>query len=109
MNVEHKENYCIVKDTGHDLQSFLLQLTQEHKDFQQHNLIVDISLHGNVAVKEINAFLPLAKAHSKGKKSFVILADADFNKASDKLAIVPTLQEARDMIEMDEIERDLGF
>ena len=30
-------------------------------------------------------------------------------KCQTKLVVVPTLQEAHDIIEMDEIERDLGF
>jgi hypothetical protein len=44
----------------------------------------------------------------KNKKSFVIVAsNIDFNKVSDKITVVPTLQEAHDIIEMEEIERDL--
>ncbi|RZJ72932.1 ribonuclease Z [Flavobacterium sp.] len=109
MKVENKGNICIVKDNQHDLTAFLMKLTHEHKTFEKSNLIVDVSHHSGISVKEINAFLPLSKTHKKGKKSFVIIANVDFNKASEKLVIVPTLQEAHDVIELDEIERDLGF
>lgn len=109
MKVEQKGNTCIIKHTQDDLTAFLMKLTHEHKTFEKCNLIIDISRHKELSVKEINAFLPLSKSHVKAKKSFVIVADVDFNKASDKLVIVPTVQEAHDMIEMDEIERDLGF
>ena len=55
-------------------------------------------------------FSDLSKAHQKGKKSFVIVADGiDFNVVPTKLIVVPSLQEAHDIIEMEEIERDLGF
>lgn len=87
-----------------------MKLTHEHKTFANVNLVIDLTHSKSISVKEMNAFLPLSKEHKKAKKSFVIVAeDFDFNTASDKLEIVPTRQEAFDMIEMDEIERDLGF
>ena len=50
------------------------------------------------------------RRHKKNKKSFVIvISDFDFNAISDKLIVVPSLLEAHDIIEMEEIERDLGF
>ena len=62
------------------------------------------------SIKDINSFLPLSKIHKKSKKSFVIVtSDFDFNAVSRKLTVVPSILEAHDIIEMDEIERDLGF
>ena len=110
MKVETKGHTTTIKDTQGDLTAFLMKLTHEHKSFEKQNLIVDLSGSKNPSVKEVNAFLPLSKAHRKGKKSFVIvISDFDFNKASDKLSIAPTRLEAHDTIEMEEIERDLGF
>lgn len=110
MKVEQKGNTTIIKDTQGDVAAFLMKLRHEHKTFSKANLVIDLTQNPTVSVKEMNAFLPLSKDHKKCKKSFVIVAeDFDFNKASDKLEIVPTRQEAFDIIEMDEIERDLGF
>ena len=110
MKVETKGHTTTIKETQGDLTAFLMKLTHEYKSFEKHHLILDVSSCKNPSVKEINAFLPLSKAHKKAKKSFVIVAaDFDFNKASDKLAVVPTKLEAHDLIEMEEIERDLGF
>jgi hypothetical protein len=39
----------------------------------------------------------------------LVVNDFDFNKVPTSLAIVPTKLEAHDIIEMEEIERDLGF
>jgi hypothetical protein len=39
----------------------------------------------------------------------LVAADLDYNQFDANLVVVPTLQEAFDLIEMDEIERDLGF
>jgi hypothetical protein len=109
MKVDTKGGTTVITDTKSNLTAFLMKLTHEYKSFEKKNVIVDISGHKVVTIKEINSFLPLSKIHNKAKKSFVLVADVDFNSASDKLVIVPTVQEAYDMIEMDEIQRDLGF
>ena len=110
MKVEQKGHTVMIKDTQGDLVSFLMKVTHEYKTFEKHNMIVDLSLHKDLTVKAIDSFLPLSKAHRKAKKSFVIVADGvDFNEVSDKLLLVPSMLEAHDMIDMEEIERDLGF
>ena len=54
--------------------------------------------------------MPLSAQHKKSKKSFVIVVpDFDYNAIPEKLTVVPSLLEAHDIIEMEEIERDLGF
>lgn len=109
MKVETKGHTTTIRDTQGDLVSFLMKVTHEYKTFEKHNIILDISTHADLSVKDINSVLPLSKTHRKAKKSFVIVADVDFNNVSDKLVIVPTILEAHDIIEMEEIERDLGF
>jgi hypothetical protein len=54
--------------------------------------------------------MSLSKTHRKSQKSFIIAtSDLDHNAISDKLTVVRSLLEAHDIIEMEEIERDLGF
>lgn len=110
MKIEEKGHTTIIKDTKGPLDNFIQQLTSAYKTFEKKNIIADISIHNNLTDKDINSFLPLAKVHKKAKKSFVIVVeDFDFNSVSDKLVVVPSRLEAHDIIEMDEIERDLGF
>jgi len=110
MKVEAKGHTTIIRETEGDLVAFLMKLTHEYKTFEKQHLIIDISHLKNLSVKDVNSFLPLSKLHKKAKKSFVVIAeDIDFNKVSDKLSVVPTKLEAHDIIEMEEIERDLGF
>ncbi|MBC7440906.1 MAG: ribonuclease Z [Flavobacterium sp.] len=110
MKVEQKGHTTIIKDTNDDLMVFLMKLTHEYKSFENKNIIVDITHHKSPSIKEINSFSNLSEVNKKAKKSFVIVAqDIDFNKCSDKLVVVPSRLEAHDIIEMDEIERDLGF
>lgn len=110
MKVNQKGHTVTIKDTQGDFVSFLMKVTHEYKTFSKDNIIIDLSHHESISVKEINDFLKLAKTHRKSKKSFVIVAkDVDYNAFSEKLMVVPTLLEAQDIIEMEEIERDLGF
>jgi len=110
MKVDQKGHTITIKDTQGDVVSFLMKVTHEYKSFEKRNIVVDLSQHKKLTVKEINSFLPLSKIHRKAGKSFVIVADGiDFNAISTQLATVPTVLEANDIIEMEEIERDLGF
>lgn len=44
------------------------------------------------------------------EKSFVMVCDGiEFDQVPDELIVVPTFKEAEDIIEMEEIERDLGI
>ena len=110
MKVEQKGHSVIIKDTQGELAAFLMKVTHEYKTFEKRNIVLDLSQHHNISDKDIKSFLPLSKTHKKAKKSFVVVAtNIDFNAVPDKLTVVPTLLEAHDIIEMEEIERDLGF
>lgn len=73
------------------------------------NLILDLS---NIEVSEnqIKTLQKFAEEQTENQQSFVVITslfDADFFE--EELNVVPTLTEAEDMIDMDEMTRDLGF
>jgi hypothetical protein len=110
MKVDQKGHTVIIKNTQGDVNSFLDKVTQQFKTFEKQNIIIDLSSDSNLSENDLKLFLPLSKQHKKAKKSFVIVvSELDFNAVSDKLTVVPSLLEANDIIEMEEIERDLGF
>lgn len=110
MKVEQKGHTTTIKDTKHDIQLFLETLANEYNSYKNQNLILDVSQDKNVGLKDLKLFLELSKVHRKGKKSLVVVAqNINFNEVPAKLIVVPSLQEAHDIIEMEEIERDLGF
>ena len=110
MKVDEKGHTIILKDTQENSQAFLMKVTHEYKTFENYNLILDISLEKAVTLGNISAFEPLSKRHRQSKKSFVLVVpDIDFNSLPALLMVVPSLLEAHDIIEMEEIERDLGF
>jgi len=89
--------------------NLLKKITNQCKTFEKQNIILDLS-NFSVEINELALFEKLAKSHKKAKKSLIIVTNSiDFELVPKYLVVVPTLLEAHDMIEMDEIERDLGF
>lgn len=110
MKVSTKGHTIIIKDTEGDIITFLKKINDQYNSFKHYNLILDISKDTTVDVKSIKIFSDLCKSHKKAKKSLILVVeDIDFNKVPTSIIVVPTLLEANDLIEMDEIERDLGF
>ncbi|SHG14884.1 hypothetical protein SAMN05444396_10575 [Flavobacterium segetis] len=110
MKVDQKSHTITIKDTQGDFTGFLMKVTHQFKTFENYNIIIDLQQHNELSLSHVKEFLPLSKQHKKTKKSFVIVVSGvDYNAIPAKLTVVPSLLEARDIIEMEEIERDLGF
>jgi uncharacterized protein with NRDE domain len=110
MKVDQKGHTISIKDTQGDFASFLDKVSQSNASFETHNLIIDLSHNKSVTLADLKLLQPLSKQHKKAKKSFVVVSEGiDFNAAPTQLTVVPSLLEANDIIEMEEIERDLGF
>ena len=110
MKVDVKGHTTVIKDTQGDSVSFLEKVTTQHESYKHQNLILDVTHDKTITIVAIKAFSELSKLHKKGKKSFVIVAEnIDFNAVPKALVVVPSVLEAHDIIEMEEIERDLGF
>ena len=110
MKIDQKEHTITIRDTQGDLTSFLMKVTHQYKTFENHNIVIDLLMYKDLSTNDIKLFMPLSKQHKKSKMSFVVVtSDFDYNAVPDKLTVVPSLLEAHDIIEMEEIERDLGF
>lgn len=78
--------------------------------FKNNNIIVTLTTLSEIKLEEIIEFLELSNNHRAAKHSFVIVTDKlDLDDIPDEIVVVPTIQEAYDVIEMEEMERDLGF
>jgi hypothetical protein len=90
----------LVFKLGEDNNLSDLKITAEIKHF-----IADLrGVTPKVAENIKDKFIIFANSISKMNGSFVIVCEFSFD---DELTIVPTLQEAYDYIEMDEMERQL--
>ena len=72
------------------------------------HIIVNLFSFSKLTSNDVLEFLELSDAHRKTKKSFVLVTEkVSYDEVPDSICVVPTIQEARDIIEMEEIERDL--
>jgi hypothetical protein len=82
----------------------------KYDDIKSDNIIVRLFSVKDIDKNAVNDFLSISKKHKLAKKSFVIVSDTiSYDNAPEELSITPTIQEAHDIIEMEEIERDLDF
>lgn len=103
-------NITIITQEKLSILEFVSRLDKEYHRFKQDNVVINLTTLKSITLAEIIEFLKVSNQHRSAKHSFVIVTDqVDFDEMPDELIIVPTLQEAYDIIEMEEIERDLGF
>lgn len=117
MIIKKETSYTILKpsadgttNNSENILEFHKNFHEKYANFKNDNLILDFSTNINMELEEILLFSQKSKTHKKENKSFVIVCkNIDFNVLPPELMAVPTLQEAEDIIELEEIERDLGF
>ena len=110
MKVEQKGHTITIRNTQGSTAEFYQKLHHEYNSFKTQNIIVDLSHDKELTMDDIKLFTDLIKTHKKAKKSLVLVTDAiNLNNIPSKIIVVPTQLEAHDIIEMEEIERDLGF
>ncbi|WP_396157492.1 ribonuclease Z [Flavobacterium sp.] len=110
MKVDKKGHTTTIKNTQYNTAEFHQKLMNEYNSYKGQNLIIDLTHDESVSMNDVKLFLDLAKKHVKEKKSLVLVTDSiNCNDVPTQLTVVPTLLEANDIIEMEEIERDLGF
>lgn len=117
MIIEQSDCYTILKPDGDKVVNKKEIIINFHNDFNKIyinfnnvNLILDFSENINLELQEILLFSQFNRTHKKNNKSFVIVgSDIDFDEIIDKMVVVPTLTEAKDIIELENIERDLGI
>lgn len=92
------------------LQTFLNSLNQAYDKVKNDNIVVNLFSFEDLASSDVLEFLELSNKHRAAKKSFVLVTDkVSYDEVPDEINLVPSIQEAKDLIEMEEIERDLDF
>ncbi|CAL66812.1 hypothetical protein [Christiangramia forsetii] len=110
MKTAKKENFLLIENENDSLTDFSSELTKHHNDIENENIVVNLIRYKDIAADRLLAFLEISNLHRKANKSFVLVNDAvGIDELPEELVVVPTLQEAEDMIQMDEIQRELGF
>lgn len=110
MKISKEENYWILEDEKNNAKDFAEFLSdQGYQQISNQNLVIDLLKYQDLSLEELLEFLALSNKHRAEKHSFVIVNKAiSVDQAPEELLVVPTLGEAGDLIQMEEIERDLG-
>ena len=110
MNIDKTKKHTHIKSVQNSVQEILTELINCYSEFQNEHLIIDFSEKININIEELSLFLKLSTSHRENGTSFVIVCkDIDVDEVPDEINVTPTFEEALDILEMDAIERDLGF
>ena len=103
-------NISIITQEKVSIVELVKKLNVIYSRFKNDNIIVNLTSLKTLTTQDVVEFLDISNQHRKAKYSFIIVTDKiKLEDIPDELVIVPTMQEAYDIIEMEEIERDLGF
>jgi hypothetical protein len=110
MIFDTEENITIITQEKASTIELVKKLNVLYERFKNDNIIVNLTSLKPITLENIVEFLQISNKHRGAKKSFVIVADKiNISETPDEIMVVPTLREAHDVIEMEEIERDLGI
>jgi hypothetical protein len=103
-------NISIITQEEVSIVELVKKLQAIYYRFKSDNIIINLASLKQLTTHDVIEFLQVSNQHRKNKHSFVLVSNKiNLDKIPDELVIVPTLQEAYDVIEMEDIERDLGF
>ncbi len=103
-------NTHIIKYNHPNWEEFLVDLEKQMLTLPPQDLIVDLSAYSQISKKDLNHLKPFAKNQRKLKQAFVVVTPVlSYDQIPEVISSAPTLTEAFDLVEMEQIERDLGF
>lgn len=83
-------------------------LEEKYDTMKNDHIVVNLFSLKEISPKDLNEFLRISKEHKTSQHSFVIVNDTiSYEETPENITLVPSLREAYDIIEMEEIERDL--
>jgi hypothetical protein len=108
MTIEQNEKYTVI--TPKSNQAFDALFDNFNTDFDDNqNYILDFSKF-EISLENILRFLKISEQQLENGMSFVVIKpDINLDDIPDEIIIVPTFQEAIDVVELDEMTRDLDL
>jgi hypothetical protein len=110
MIIDKDGNVTVITQEKASVIELIKKLDVVYNRYKNDNIIVSLTSLKPISLQEIIEFLQLSNTHRKAKHTFVIVSDkVNLDEMPDEIIVVPTMKEAYDIIEMEEMERDLGF
>lgn len=108
MNISKLAQASLVSMAADTADTFARALQHAYQGLQGENLIIDLNTMKEINPETILCFGTLSARHRATGKSFVLVTSkVSYAELPEELIVVPSVQEACDLIEMEEIERDL--
>lgn len=105
-----RESYVLLESGKDNAKDIALAVDKDLQEFRVSNLVIDLLAHRDLTLEDLLAFLPISDKHRSKKNSFVLVNNSiNIDEVPEELLVVPTIHEAEDLIQMEEIERELGF
>lgn len=110
MTQEKNNKYTVIKpELNTNFYSFYKLFIEKRTSFKNDHLILDLSKI-EVKLEELIKFKEFSEEKIESGTSFVVInTTVNLDEIPDEIIVVPTFQEAIDMIEMDEMTRSLDF
>lgn len=108
MKIEEKSNYIFISDDINKNTNFddIVALINQSEN---QNVVLKASIN-DLNNRNINTLISISDEKKANGTSFVIVSkEISLDTIPDSLNVVPTITEAEDIIEMENIERELGF
>ena len=110
MKITRKKLFTYIESEEKTVDLFYKNFNEKYQEFQNEHLIINFSKNFNIELKDLFVLLKVSENHRNNKFSFIIVINGiDFDELPDEIIAAPTLTEAKDILEMEAIERDLGF
>ncbi len=111
MILSQNGNISIITQEKATLIELVKKIETLYPKFKNNSIVVNLTSLDTIKVEDVVEFLRLSNNHRNGNQSFVIVSNKVNieDDALEDLIIVPTLQEAYDIIEMEDMEYDLGI
>lgn len=110
MKIQKIKNYTTIIPDENSIEEFYLNFKNQYSEIAENHLILNFLSFKSIIRENITSFIEISKKHKKNNSSFIIVNDVlDIDAFPEDFNIVPTLLEAEDVLEMENIERELGF
>ena len=108
MKVKEKLNYILISDDI-DKNANFEKIEASINQAENQNIVLQASIN-NLNNGNIDRFISISEGKKANGTSFVIVSkEISVDTIPESLNVVPTITEAEDIIEMENIERELGF
>jgi len=99
-----KDSVLIVLDKKDSIISLESEINKTK--YGNNNIIIDLK---NVIIKDFLLFFKTLENNQKKKNKSLVFLTSNIDNNGEDLNLIPTLQEALDFIDLEEIERDLNL